>query len=324
VNGADPSRPSRSISVVDPLSAAFEWTKRVLFGPFRIEKWLVIGFCAWLSRLGQGGGGGGPGGANWKPSDDLDGDISRAGEWLMDNLPLVILLGAILLIVVVALIVLITWLSSRGKFMFLENVLRDRAAVVEPWKRFRGAGNSVFLFRLILGLSALVFFTALGVGVILAIVGATRAEQSAGPAISILILTFLLVVPIAIALALVGLFLNDFVVPIVYLRDQGVIDGWRVFGNLLSPYLGPFILYVLVRIGIVVFAAILTIVVTCCTCCIAALPYVGTVILLPLHVFVRSYSIFFLSQFGPDYAPLAVFSAAPDAPAPTAPPAVPF
>ena len=40
----------------------------------------------------------------------------------------------------------------------------------------------------------------------------------------------------------------------------------------------------------------------CCTCCCAAclfaLPYVGTVILLPVHVFIRSYSLYYLAQYG--------------------------
>ena len=49
---------------------------------------------------------------------------------------------------------------------------------------------------------------------------------------------------------------------------------------------------------------------TCVTCCIAALPYIGAVILLPVYVFRRSYSIGFLSQFGPDYARFATLGAA--------------
>ena len=42
-----------------------------------------------------------------------------------------------------------------------------------------------------------------------------------------------------------------------------------------------------------------------CTCCIAgcflAIPYIGTVLLLPVLVFTRAYSLHFLAQFGPDY-----------------------
>jgi hypothetical protein len=41
--------------------------------------------------------------------------------------------------------------------------------------------------------------------------------------------------------------------------------------------------------------------VTCLTCCLAALPYIGTVIVLPVPVFFRSFSLLFLRQFGADW-----------------------
>ncbi len=37
------------------------------------------------------------------------------------------------------------------------------------------------------------------------------------------------------------------------------------------------------------------------TCCIVALPYVGTVILLPLYVTYRLFSVEFLAQFDPGF-----------------------
>jgi len=43
------------------------------------------------------------------------------------------------------------------------------------------------------------------------------------------------------------------------------------------------------------------------TCCIVLLPYVGTVILLPVWVLYRAYSVEFLAQFHPDFD---VFAAA--------------
>jgi hypothetical protein len=39
----------------------------------------------------------------------------------------------------------------------------------------------------------------------------------------------------------------------------------------------------------------------CATCCITALPYIGTVILLPAFVFMRCYTLSFLERFGPDW-----------------------
>ena len=42
--------------------------------------------------------------------------------------------------------------------------------------------------------------------------------------------------------------------------------------------------------------------ITCgCACCLAALPYLGTVLLLPVPTFKRAFSLFYLRQFGPDF-----------------------
>ena len=41
------------------------------------------------------------------------------------------------------------------------------------------------------------------------------------------------------------------------------------------------------------------------TCCLAALPYVYAVVFLPVFVFTRAYSLYFLRQFGPQYNLLA-------------------
>jgi hypothetical protein len=43
------------ISVIDPISPAIDRVKLILFQPFDLAKWFVIGFCAWLAYLGQRG-----------------------------------------------------------------------------------------------------------------------------------------------------------------------------------------------------------------------------------------------------------------------------
>ena len=54
-----------------------------------------------------------------------------------------------------------------------------------------------------------------------------------------------------------------------------------------------------IAIGMVVVGAVI---VTCCiAACVMALPYLGTVLLLPVLVFERSYSLYYLAQFGPAY-----------------------
>src|SRR5207247_7541197 len=54
MNGTEPK-----IEIFKPFGEAFELMKKILFQPFDLKKWFVIGFAAWLSKLGFGGGGGG-------------------------------------------------------------------------------------------------------------------------------------------------------------------------------------------------------------------------------------------------------------------------
>ena len=74
---------------------------------------------------------------------------------------------------------------------------------------------------------------------------------------------------------------------------------------MLSANAGRFALYILfyilitLVIGSVLFALIL--VTCCCAGRVMALPYLGTVLLLPILVFKRSYSTFYLAQYGPEY-----------------------
>lgn len=50
------------VSVIEPITPAIERVKTVLFRPFDLGKWFVIGLSAWLAQFGQNGGGGGGGG----------------------------------------------------------------------------------------------------------------------------------------------------------------------------------------------------------------------------------------------------------------------
>ncbi len=56
------------ISVVDPVIPAIERVKTILFRPFDLGKWFVIGFCAWLAGQTRPGGGGGQRGVRGEPA----------------------------------------------------------------------------------------------------------------------------------------------------------------------------------------------------------------------------------------------------------------
>ncbi|MHC4111133.1 MAG: DUF7544 domain-containing protein [Planctomycetota bacterium] len=298
------------ISVIDPISPAIEWVKTILFRPFDIGKWFVLGFCAWLAYLGEGGGGGsGPnfnfgGGQQYESPGDV---FHNAWDVFVENLYwiLPVAITAIVLIIIISLV--ITWLSSRGRFMFLHCVALNKAEVVEPWHKFKKQGNSLFLFRFVLGLIsfAIIMLLVATLIVIAVILFAGGGDPNPIGIILMALLAFCLILPTAIVFMVIGKFTKDFVVPIMFLRQGTCMVAWREFWKLLTGNKGKFTIYILFQIVIALAVGIVVLACVCITCCllgcVLAIPYIGTVLMLPVLVFHRSYSLLYLRQYGSSF-----------------------
>lgn len=287
----------RKIEIFAPFGAALDLTKLILFQPFDIMKWLVIGFAAFLANLGGGGGGGfnlkrrfASGDWNWRStSHDFASTSSDLPGWVW---PLIII-GVLLL---VAIVIALVWVSSRGKFVFTDCVVRNRAAIVEPWKAFRREGNSYFLFSLIVGLVLIVVLGIAGAPLWVPLVLSGNLPEGIGFVLGVSVLG-IIAVGTAAALSL----LCGFMVPIMYRQLCSATAAFRHSIALIRQHPGPVLLYFLFSLVLWLAFALVACVLTCVTCCIVAIPYVGTVIMLPAYVFFQSYLLLFVRQFGHDY-----------------------
>ena len=314
MSGESNQHGTKEISIVDPLSRAMTWSRDVLFRPFDLTKWIVLGFCAWLAMLCDGGGYQGTGQWGKQRGDyrNIEDGLYETWEWVLVHWLTILTIGGIILLAVVAIWLLCLWLSSRGKFMFLDGVVHNRAAVAAPWRQFRVPANALFVFRFIVSLiGTAVVICFLAFVAFLVMLGIKTPDL--GPLlVAVGIFGILVLVTIMIGFAVVGLAISDFVVPLMYLGDRGVGAAWRELGGLVSARPGVFVLYVLIKIVIAIVVAALSILACCLTCCIAALPYIGTVILLPLWVFARAFPLYFLGQFGPQFARFATLGPLPE------------
>jgi hypothetical protein len=300
---------NRHISVIEPLSPAINRVKEILFRPFDFPKWLAIGFCAWLAHLGEV-----VSLLNFNHRKDGNKlNISQINSGIMDFFneywPVVIAIGVAVLILIIVVSVVFTWLRSRGRFMFLHCVVKNEAKIGEPWNRFSKEGNRLFVFELIVGIISALFIGSLVAMSILSLMLFAKSGLAFVSVIIFLIPMVLLVICEAIALMLFAKFTTDFVVPIMYLRRCGPVEGWRIFLRLLSVNKGKFFLYILFQIVIAIIIGFICYVLPCCLCCcggccvmlLLSLPYVWAVALLPILVFDRSYSLYYLRQFGPEW-----------------------
>ena len=290
------------IAYFEPLGRAWERMKHILWRPFDLAKWLVLGFSCWLAGLADGAGGG------WKwIVDENDfparhtayrgrGSFDEIGEALI-WLPLVF----IIIMAVAAILLLILWISSRAKVIYLDNIVHNRAQIVEPWHRLRDLGNSLFLWRL-----GFVVACGLVVLVLLLIFFAPAATFSFSEALSglsyaAMVFVIIIMICFGFVAAFIALMLEAFVIPIMYKFDLKATEAWSYFLPWLRSRPWQFVLYALFVLALIFVFVCLFALACALTCCIVALPYVGTVILLPFYVTYRILSLEFLAQFDPNF-----------------------
>jgi MFS family permease len=293
------------IAYLEPFERAWERMKLALFRPFDLHKWFVVGFNAFLAGMMES--------RNGSVGERNRGDMTfrefldlpqRGWEWLTSHPGWFIAIGFLVAVLIVVGVVLL-WLSSRGKFMFLDNVVHNRAEVAKPWREFQKEGDSLFLWRLVFGLISLAIFAAFAV---FFFVGARELYDAGfGQRVPILFLiglglTFLLLL---IIIGYISLFLNDFVVPIMAKDRLSAVAAWRRFLPLLGHHPFHFILYGIIILILYVLFVVVVIVAGLVTCCIGwlllVIPYIGTVVTLPVWYTFRAFSLEFLAQFGPEY-----------------------
>jgi hypothetical protein len=280
------------IELFKPFGEAFELMKRILFQPFDLKKWLVIGFAAWLANLGAGGGG------NFNIPDGESKEAHKLNE-AIGQIPQPVLITSIcvLICIVLVLIVVFAWLRARGRFIFVDCIVRNRAAIVEPWKEFRVQGNSFFLFSLLMMLAFIVVIVIAGLVLIMPFIPrGTHGEPGVGFWIGLSLFVF-----VALCLGFVWALVCQLMIPIMYRQRCRARVAFSQSVNLVSSQPGPIFLYVLFLLLLAVAALMISCAVTCATCCVAAIPYVGTVILLPIPTTIGAFSLLFLRQFGADY-----------------------
>jgi len=279
MNGSEPN-----IEIFKPFGEAFELMKKILFQPFDLKKWFIIGFAAWLANLGRGGGSFNYPFNRREEAQKIKEAISQIPH------PILVLGISLLVVLVLVLIVLFSWLRARGGFMFIDCIVKNRAVIAEPWREFRKEGNSYFLFSLVVTFVLIVFAALLALPlIVLAFKGRyflhlhrDRLDLYVILIIAAWIFVILLVI---IAWALIA----SFMVPVMYRRRCRAYEAFRAALSLIAAHPGEILLYCLFLVVLAIATGLISCFAICATCCIAALPYIGTVILLPVFILFRSF-----------------------------------
>ena len=267
---------SKPLSAVDCIGPAFTQTKRQLFAPFRLRRWVRLALVCLILGDFAGGGGGRAGSFNFPAARTRGGrgilPIGRF-DWskLLPWLPW-ILAGVALIFLFIFLWI---YIASVYRFVLFDSVLYDRCELKGCWRRWEPRGRSFFYWCLAIFVGSLAgscviiatpLFLAWRAGLFHHPGQHLAALILGGAAFFFILLAFFLVV------ALAGLFAKDFCVPIMAMENVGVVDAWRRLLPILGSEKMAFTGYVLMKIVLAIGSAVIFGIITFLTLLVLLIP----------------------------------------------------
>lgn len=255
------------INVFDSFSRAFKHTENFLFKPFNLKKWLTLGFIT-LFTFSGGGGFNFNIPINSKHEDSQKAFNSQNIDWVVlknklmhffngiDAKTLALIVSLTILGVLVLLLIFM-WLNAVFNFVLIDNVVKNRACIREPFSRLRPQGKSLFLWNLsILAISLLliiIFFSIIIFGIY------DYHKLHHAQSFLWIFLGIIIFIPVLIVIGVINVFSIDFIVPLMHAENIKVLKAWKDFLPNIKGNIINFILYIILKIVIAIGQAILSV-----------------------------------------------------------------
>lgn len=296
----EPNEPNASsagrapdVAPLDVIGAAVERTRRACVERFDPMKWLAFGVASWMAWLG---------GSQSAPRLRFDWDWDRLplpGELRWGLVALALAVGALVWVG-------LTWLRAHGRAMLVDLVARDAGDLGNAWRTTTRTAHELFLTRLALDAvgGGVTFLWAGALGAWLMLGGDPLAPWRIG-------LVVVLVLPLAIAVfawTLATFLLDELVLPVAYAWQVSLVDGAREVRAMASRAPSVFAGYLVARFVAAILAVAATVAVAFALCGLAWLPFVTSMALVPVRVFLQSMPLAFL--YGHDRDAYARFAPA--------------
>jgi hypothetical protein len=309
------------ISIKGPLDLALSRTGTILFGPFRLKKWLTFGLLAAMMLAGFGMPPALTFSLEFGARHAVELSLDDVLNWVNDNLKMIILvMNLAIIFLILPIYFLCRWMNGRATMVFYDNLVKGRFEMKQSWAEWREIGNS--LMKMYITWELVVFNLWLAAMILagLFLIPDFRSMLNTGEyaatgwTYTALIVFLLLAVLIALVTIVASCILFMLAVPLMYVRRikarPAIRIAWR---EIFLPHKKICIQYFLCNIiagairGSVMSIGllILGIVTLCLACVVYVLPLAGNypagIASLPIITFEGIFRLAFVSQFGENH-----------------------
>lgn len=155
---------------------------------------------------------------------------------------------------------LFAWLSSRFKFVWLNAIIHNDAAISKPFREYRKEGDSIFKLSIVVSLLMLVFLGVIGGWIYFSFAAAgffKGSSPSAVPAVISIIAAGMIFMAGIMIVVIWSAFVDHFVVPIMALDRETYLPAWKKFVKICKNNKNDFLIFVLVIVGLGIACSIL-------------------------------------------------------------------
>ncbi len=170
--------------------------------------------------------------------------------------------GLIVLTVLAAFVLffVLLYVSSVFRFILFESVVRKKCSIGQAWDRWQAPGRRYFLWQIVFQIAfGIVFAIMLGGPVGFAAAAGWLLHWREHLVLLVLggIALFFCVLSLVLVAAVIHVMAKDFLVPVMALENLDFAEGWNRVLDIASREKGSFAIYILLKVGLALAAAVL-------------------------------------------------------------------
>jgi hypothetical protein len=307
---------------LDAINPAFNAMKELLF-PIKLKSWFKLGFISFFgSKTSISESGGNFGNAS-----------NTTGNGKMPNFNAFLaqygLMIGIVFFIGVLIALIFGYIKSVFSFVFVEDLIEKKDNILSSFSKNSKNGFSYFVFSLFLGLIGLITLILFLLPALIPVLSGMHLFVVFASGIALFLAWFL---TIGLIIGIINNFTWDFVLPLMYLKNKGLMLSWSELKKLVFKEWKEFLVYIIISfvlgiigfiisiillipliiigiiLGIIVFfigltsiistgnLAIIVLIVLISIPVLLLFIYLTAVITLPVTVFFRYYPIIFLGK----------------------------
>jgi hypothetical protein len=235
---------------LDAINPAFNAVKKLLF-PIKLKSWFKLGF---ISIFGSRTSGAGSGGNFSNATNTIENNKTPDFNVFLAQYGLIIGL-IVFFIIVVGLI--FGYIKSVFSFVFLEDLIEKKDSILSSFGKNSKNGFSYFVFSLFLGLISLITLILFMLPALIPVLSGMDLFIAVISGITFFLIWFF---TIGLIIGIISGFTWDFVLPLMYLKNKGLMLSWSELKKLVFREWKEFLVYIIISFFLSIVGSVIALI----------------------------------------------------------------